>query len=165
MHYSTFLDISHFFVHSPNCMRSVFTIEVSAQLPTCPIILLSSANFQNRLFTFSSISFINIINNIGPRTEPCGTPLVTSTQSNTHPLRTTLCFLPFNHSSIHCLTLPCIPISCNLYNSLLCETLSKAFCKSKKNMSTGSFSSTCSNILSIKCNKFVRHDFLLRDPC
>ena len=40
-------------------------------------ILLSSANKLSGDNTFKGRSFMNIKNDIGPRTDPCGTPLVT----------------------------------------------------------------------------------------
>ncbi len=47
-----------------------------------------------------------MINNNGPNTDPCGTPLVTHPQSDFLPLICTLCFLQFSHSPIHLSTFP-----------------------------------------------------------
>ena len=53
-------------------------------------ILLSSANRLSGDRTSSGKSFINMRNNTGPRTDPCGTPLVTLHASEVDPLITTL---------------------------------------------------------------------------
>ena len=53
-------------------------------------ILLSSAKRLRGDITFSGRSFINIRNKIGPRTDPCGTPLVTQRAVDAVPLITTL---------------------------------------------------------------------------
>ena len=56
-------------------------------------IFVSSANFEIKLFNPTSMSFMYIMKRTGPRTEPCGTPLVTGTQFEAVPLMTTLCCL------------------------------------------------------------------------
>ena len=52
-------------------------------------------------------------NKIGPNTEPCGTPLSTSAQSDVIPLTQTVWRLFFNHSVIQPRSLPSIPCAFN----------------------------------------------------
>jgi hypothetical protein len=47
-------------------------------------------------------------NNIGPSTDPCGIPLVTSLHSDFSPFTITLCFLPSKNDLIHPLNCPVI---------------------------------------------------------
>ena len=77
-----------------------------------------------------------MLNKMGPRTEPCGTPLITSDQSDWWPFKTTFCFLPTRKFLIHSRTWLFIPQHCNLDIKQLCDTESKAFWKSKYNTST-----------------------------
>ncbi len=57
-------------------------------------IFISSEDFEIRyLLVTTSMSFIYIMNRNGPRTESCGTPLVTDAQSEAVPLMITLSFL------------------------------------------------------------------------
>jgi len=77
-----------------------------------------------------------IRNSSGPSTDPCGTPLKTSTQSDRTPLIPTFCFLPFSHSVIQSRILPQMPWLRILRISLLYGTLSKALAKSKNTIST-----------------------------
>jgi hypothetical protein len=51
----------------------------------------SSANMYTSDSTFSGKSLINITNNTGPSTEPCGIPLVTLCHFDTDPFSCTLC--------------------------------------------------------------------------
>jgi len=44
---------------------------------------------------------MNIMNNKGPKTDPCGTPLITEVEHKTWPLSTTCCFLLLKKFSIH----------------------------------------------------------------
>ncbi len=56
-------------------------------------IFVSSVNFAIRLLSPIFMSFMYIMNSTGPRTEPCGTPVVTGAQFAVDPLITTFCFL------------------------------------------------------------------------
>jgi hypothetical protein len=53
--------------------------------------LVSSATMYTSDSTFSGKSLINITNNTGPSTEPCGIPLVTLCHFDTDPFSCTLC--------------------------------------------------------------------------
>ena len=57
-------------------------------------ILVSSANIYKKEVVMLGSSFMNMVNKVGPRTEPCGTPLLTSWMEDEVPLMTTHCFLP-----------------------------------------------------------------------
>jgi len=52
------------------------------------------------------ISFIEVKNNSGLKTDRCGTELVISLNPELSPLIQTLCFLTLSHTSIKSLTLP-----------------------------------------------------------
>jgi len=77
------------------------------------------------------MSLIKMRNNTGPKMDPCCTQLMTYNQSDTHPFKTTLCCVLFNHSPIQNKTWPDIPCSLILLNNLACGTLSNAFWKSR----------------------------------
>ena len=83
-------------------------------------------------FTTLGISFMNITNNKGARTLPCGTPLVTNFQSELLSPITTLCFLLVRKS----LTQFMIELSKPYVSSLTINdewhTLSNALAKSSK---------------------------------
>ena len=75
-------------------------------------------------------SLIKIINNNGPRIEPCGIPLRTCLQYEKKPLTRTLCLLLTKKDSIHLIISILILYECSLLINLLCGTLSKAFSRS-----------------------------------
>jgi len=112
-----------------------------------------------------SKSLIYTRNSIGPNTEPCGTPLNTSIQSDSVPLIPTLCTLHLNHSAIQFSNLFVMLWDCNFTSSLLCGTLSKAFAKSRKITSTPSSVSKQPVTLSRNASTFDRQDLPLRNPC
>ena len=70
---------------------------------------------------------------IGPRTEPCGTPDVTSVMSDRAPLTETRC-LRFDKKKdvIQLCVLPVIPYEVSLDRRRLCGTSSKALAKSRR---------------------------------
>ena len=68
---------------------------------------------------------------IGPRTEPCGTPDVTSVMSDRAPLTETRCLRFDRKDVIQLCVLPVIPYEVNLDRRRLCGTLSKALAKSR----------------------------------
>ena len=51
----------------------------------------------------------SIVKRRGPKTDPCGTPLLTAVQSYGTPFTMTLCLLPANQFSIQAATLPWVP--------------------------------------------------------
>ena len=67
-----------------------------------PVTLVSSAKVVTRkCLTFPSISFIRVRNRKGPRTDPWGTPFITSDSSDLVPFTTTCGVLP-----VRCKILP-----------------------------------------------------------
>ena len=66
---------------------------------------------------------------IGPRTEPCGTPDVTSVMSDRAPLTETRCLRFDRKDVIQLCVLPVIPYEVNSDRRRLCGTLSKALAK------------------------------------
>ena len=79
------------------------------------------------------MSLIYSKKSIGPRTEPCGTPDVTSVMSDRAPLTETRC-LRFDRKDVIqlCVLLPVIPYEVSLDRRRLCGTLSKALAKSRR---------------------------------
>ena len=69
---------------------------------------------------------------IGPRTEPCGTPDVTSVMSDRAPLTETRSLRFDRKDGIQWCVLPVIPYEVSLYRRRLCGTLSKALAKSRR---------------------------------
>ena len=104
---------------------------------------------------------IHIVNNnknkIGPRTDPCGTPLDTSIQDDSAPLMQTRCFLypSANFQSSYWLNLVYHEL---LFINLVWGTLSKTFAKSRKITSTSIPLSTQSVTLFRNANKLLKHD-------
>ena len=98
---------------------------------------------------------MNSTNNNGPKMEPCGTPDKTVILSEAIFSRTTLYFLPCRWFTRSFRRLPSIPY-CNL--SLLkiksCETVSKAFAKSKYTASTPVLSCSEDAIEFVNVSKF-----------
>ena len=126
----------------------------------------SSANLQIiiRLSVQPSISLIKTMNASGPRTNPWGTPDVTSHQSELLPFRTTRCFLPVSQLWIHLKTFPLTPWASNFLISLCFGTLSKALAKSRYIISKGLLLSN-TVIFSRNSRRFVVTDLLLRNSC
>ena len=92
------------------------------------------------------ISLIYNENNTGPRTVPWGTPDKTEAQSDFIPFTTTLCCLK---ESIHFRVFPPIPYPYSLNLSSSCGGVSKAFSKSKINVST------CPTLSKILAQSFI----------
>jgi hypothetical protein len=92
--------------------------------------LVSSANMYTSDSTFSGKSLINITNNTGPSTEPCGIPLVTLCHFDTDPFSCTLCLRLLRKFLTYTQVWLLIPYERSLLISLMCGTLSKAFIKS-----------------------------------
>src|SRR5215469_7649781 len=78
---------------------------LSTRLP----IFVSSANFKILLIMSVSKSLIYTINRMGPRTDPWGTPLVTSDQFEYSPFMTTRYGLSFNQFLIQVKRFPLTP--------------------------------------------------------
>ena len=76
------------------------------------------------------------MNSTGPKTDPCGTPLLTFSHPDATPLTTILCLLSDKQFSIH-LTIPSSnPILVIFNTNFPCDTLSKAVWKSRYTAST-----------------------------
>ena len=69
--------------------RSFWSFSLSSVFATGENILVSSANICVMHCVIFGRSFMNITNSNGPRTLPCGIPLVTGAQSDLEPLSTT----------------------------------------------------------------------------
>ena len=69
---------------------------------------------------------------IGPRTEPCGTPDVTSVMSDRAPLTETRCLRFDSKVVIQVCVLPVIPYEVNFDRRRLCVTLSKPLATSRR---------------------------------
>ena len=81
---------------------------------------------------FSLMSLMYSKKSIGPRTEPCGTPDVTSVVSDRAPLTETRCLRFDRKDVIQLCVLPVIPYEVSLDRRRLCGTLSKALAKSRR---------------------------------
>uniref|UniRef100_A0A8C3P6V5 Kinesin-like protein n=1 Tax=Chrysemys picta bellii TaxID=8478 RepID=A0A8C3P6V5_CHRPI len=115
LHLSTLNFICHFVAQSPSFERSFCSFLQSAWVLSIFSNFVSSANFATSLFPPFSRSFMNMLNNTHPTTDPWGTPLFTSLHSENWPFIPTLYFLSFNQLPIHESTsllshgsLPCI---------------------------------------------------------
>ena len=75
LHLPTLNNVCHFSDHLTNLVGSSCTVSLSASVFTVLNTFVSSANLNTLLGKSSSKSFININNNIGPNTDPYGTPL------------------------------------------------------------------------------------------
>jgi len=106
-----------------------------------------------------------MVNKVGPKTDPCGTPLVTSVHPDCCPFITTLCCHPVSHFYIHISIFRPTPWALIFSSNLICKTLSNAFWKSKKISSTGRPVSTCCKTISMNSSKLVRHDLFDLNPC
>ena len=81
---------------------------------------------------FSLMSLMYSKKSIGPRTEPYGTPDVTSVVSGRAPLTETRCLRVDRKDVIKLCVLPVIPYEVSLDRRRLCGTLSKALAKSRR---------------------------------
>ena len=102
-------------VHFP-CFRPIYSIsKLVCTLMACifeltlPKSFASSANSFIHDRTTSGRSFINMKNNIGPNTLPCGIPIVTFADFELLPSITTFCDLPVKNSFIQLCHFPWIP--------------------------------------------------------
>ena len=95
---------------------------------------MSSAYFKKRfLVGLTALKSLTIIENkIGPRTVPCGTPLLISTNFVDSPSTTTLCFRSLRKLIIQLITYGLILYDFSLLPNISCETESKAFLKSNE---------------------------------
>ena len=76
------------------------------------------------------------INSTIPKTLPCGTPEITSFNTEIDSHKTTLWRLFVKNASIQSKILPEMPYLESLGNNRLCGTLSKTFSKSRKSKSS-----------------------------
>ena len=96
----------------------------------------SSAKNWQTLSTLCGMPLVYIINRIGPRMDPWGTPDITSVQLDVCPLTITLYSLPFKKLLIHDRTFSVMPYECTLVSCRLWGTVSKALSKPKQIVST-----------------------------
>jgi len=159
-HLPTLNSICQSLDHRSKLSRSPGSRSVSLIVSTVPKILVSSANFINWLTIPQSMSLMKMRKSIGPSTEPCGTPLVTSDHDERQPFKHTRCFRPLSHACIQ-LTLWLL----SFISSLWWGTLSKAFAKSRNITATLWPSSTDFVTDSKKARRLVRQDLFLTNPC
>ena len=84
-------------------------------------------------------SFVKSENNVGPRTDPCGTPWVIMCVSESHLLILTNCLRSVKQFFNHSQTSPLIPRSFSFCSNILCDTVSKALLKSTNSIPTKAF--------------------------
>ncbi len=126
-HLLTLKGIFHLWDHSEIFLRSPWRLILSWSVIMELPIFVSSVKLEIKLFRPSLISFMQIMNRTGSRTEPYLTPLMTGTQSEAVALMTTLCFLLLSQFSIQLCTVPSIPSCLTLNINFLCGTLSNVF--------------------------------------
>ena len=136
MNFSVLNFICHLSDQLTNTCRSALHLFTLSPVPAYQYILVSFANLRISLDIPSSIPIIQIMKSNGPSIEPWGTPLSTSVHCDAWPFITTLCLLPFSHSSIQLNNFPFIPRFPLTFQLVSCGTLSKAFLKSKYNGTT-----------------------------
>ena len=141
-HFDTLKGSSQDFTHMLRRSRSFWSWEVSSRVLAGPITLESSAYNVILLLSARGESFMKILNMVGPRTLPCGTPLLTFWEKDRIRLpsasNSLTCWTQFlKKSRIHLRIFSSKPIDCSLSSSLLWQTLSNAFEKSRRIMSTG----------------------------
>ena len=124
--------ILHF--HMLNFMHQLSDHSISLLIAVCRQLI--SSIESDRCPNLVSSANLSIMNSKGPKTDPWETPFSTLAQSELHPFRTVLCFLPVNQESVHFNKSPLIPSDSILASNLLCGTLSKALLKSRYKMST-----------------------------
>ncbi len=101
----------------------------------------------------------------GPRTEPCGTPLVTSINLEYPSPTLTRSVLLVRKLCIQLWSLPAIPSWSNFCSNLRWGRQSKAFLKSKYITLTPDFLSKAQVHCSWELSRFDRHDLLCLKPC
>jgi len=126
LHFPTLNIICHFFTQ---LAKSILSRPISSYECTLPMSLTPSANFNISLLISSSRSLIKIVNKVWPKTDPCGTPYVTSVHQDCCPLIITLWRLPVRHFSIY-VPWPTIPWALILFQqphiyAELCRTSSR----------------------------------------
>ena len=123
--------ISQVFSHRSSFCRSCCKVWKSFSLVTVKYTAVSSANMLTCEFIFSDRSFMYKRNEVGPRTEPWGTPDVTGIAADFSPSRATHCERPSKNTLIQLRLFRVIPCWWSLKNSLVWSNLSKALLKSR----------------------------------
>src|SRR6218665_1731766 len=135
-HLSTLNSICQSLAYSYNLLRSSLIVNASSSVTISLHSFVSSANVDIFERIPVSISLMKIIKRSGPKTDPYGTPLITSIHSENAPLIPTLCLLSFSQFSIHLSRFPPNPHASIFLPSIMWETLSNAFAKSRYITST-----------------------------
>ena len=130
-HFAILKFICQSLAHSESSLMSFCKMSSSSGLVICLYNRESSAKRRSFELIFLCKSLIYTRKNNGPRTVPCGTPDVTAASLDWHPSTTTLCVRWVSQLLIHNSRDLFIPLCFNLKMSLVNETLSKAFVKSK----------------------------------
>ena len=133
LHFNGWKSMSQSRDHSSMISISCCSISVSETSSIALDSFVSSTNIYNIEFpvTLSGRSLIYTTNNTGPRTEPWGNPLGTSVHSDYSSFTPSFCFLSVRKAFSQSKRTPPMPYDFNFRISLLCDTLSKAFIKSK----------------------------------
>ena len=83
----------------------------------------SSAKSIHEFVIALGVSFMNITNNMGPNTEPCGIPLFALAQLENSPSTHTLCYRPVKNDINHFKNSPTMPIDSSVFRRI------KRFCE------------------------------------
>ena len=155
--FSTLKSIRHSSDQSVSASKSCYNISRSLSFLMIAISLLSSAKSLIKWLTTSCIS-----KRRGPRTLPCGTPLVTSLHAALCSPIKTLCLRLVKKSLIQ-LNIPLLkPKLANFLKREKWQTLSKALAKSRKTTRTFKPVSKLLLIKSTVSSRFVTVDYLIQ---
>ena len=114
LHFLTLKGNCHFSDHNASSSIS----PCSFVLKALQKILASSANYLHVFISIFGMSFMKSTNNIGPITEPCGTPLFTGAHLDTESATFTRCLLFDRNEPIHFRRFPFIPYHSTFLSNL-----------------------------------------------
>ena len=138
---------------------------LSSSLSTTLYSFVSSANsFAVEFLATDGKSLMKMLNKTGPRTLPCGMPLVTSHVSDVFSFTTTRWLRPVRYVSIHLMRHPPMPLALIFDSRRWCGTLSNALRKSKYRQSIPWPSSRILVHCSRTTVNWVEQDLPLRNP-
>lgn len=164
LHLVTLRFISHVLHQSETRLRSPWRRTLSSSLVILRYKTQSSANsFMDDLMLLAR-SLMQTKKSKGPKTEPCGTPDLTAQGFEEQLLAVTYWVRLVRKHSIHFRVLGSI-FSMLSFSSNWCDTLSKAFAKSKKMQSTSILLSSAEMTSCVKHRSWVSHEWCLRNPC
>ena len=164
-HLFIFNCICHLVVHWESESISLCNILESSSEEIIRYKMQSSAKRRMLDFIPHSMSFINNKNSNGPRTVPCGTPEITSSQEDWQPSTTTRCFLFQIKEEIQRLVVPVIPYDLSFSNNFWWGTESNALLKSKTSTSVRWPESRDAHQSLIESTNWVSHEKPDLKPC